>query len=168
MWENPINLITIIVLFFILGFLMFGFVLYFNLGLLAWGYGMSGNIVARMERIQIKLGEDFPEQFSRLENVAHDVRISRILGRPPRKPFPPRPTLRESRLFFELFNDIPRAEVSTKFHQFRMFRSINIVSSSAAVSSDAATGVSCLHPLRALRESEIVEPFSTFENMKNF
>jgi ATP/ADP translocase len=37
MWENPINLITIIVLFFILGFLMFGFVLYFNLGLLAWG-----------------------------------------------------------------------------------------------------------------------------------
>lgn len=37
MWENFINFINLIVLVFILGFLMFGFVFYFNLGLLVWG-----------------------------------------------------------------------------------------------------------------------------------
>ena len=121
-----------------------------------------------MKRIQIELGKDFPEQLSRLENVAHDVRISRILGRPARESFPPRPALRKPRLFFEPFNDIPSAEVSTKLHQFRLFRPINIISSPARVPSDAATGVGCPHPFRTLRVPEIVEPFSTFENMKNF
>lgn len=45
MWENLVNLI---VFFFILGFLMFGFVFYFNLGLLMWGIWTIGKYSVNM------------------------------------------------------------------------------------------------------------------------
>lgn len=55
MWENFINFINLIVLVLILGFLMFGFVFYFNLGLLVWGIWTIGKYFFNFVKSQFSI-----------------------------------------------------------------------------------------------------------------
>ena len=123
-----------------------------------------------MKRIHIQFHDDFPKHSASLENVAYHIRISRVLGSPSCKTFPPCPALWKPALFLEPRDNIPRAELLAQRHNLRMFHPVDIIAPPPAVPANTSAGVARpeSHPRRTLRLSEKVEPICTFENVENF